>query len=134
MAGVSTYTEDIAAEICCRIASGESVKKITQDENMPSEKTVYYWLSKEAAFSQQYARAREAQADVYAQEIVTIADDAADLEKDAALARLQMDARKWASSKLAPKKYGDKLDMNLGGQPGNPVVHKIERKIVRPSD
>ena len=29
--------------------------------------------------------------------------------------RLRIDTRKWAASKLAPKKYGDKLDLNHAG-------------------
>jgi hypothetical protein len=99
------------------IASGQSVRAISQEADMPAESTIYLWLASESSFSEKYARAREQQADVYAQEIVTIADDA----KDAQIARLQMDARKWAASKLAPKKYGDKLDLNHGGQKGNPV-------------
>lgn len=43
-----------------------------------------------------------------AEEIVIIADSCTDPHK----ARLQIDARKWYASKLAPKKYGDKLDLN----------------------
>lgn len=113
----SKYTEAKADAICSLIAAGKSVRAISQESGMPSESTIYLWLASEALFSEKYARAREQQADVYAQEIVTIADDA----KDAQIARLQVDARKWAASKLAPKKYGDKLDLNHGGQKENPV-------------
>lgn len=113
----SSFTPEKADAICSLIASGESVRTISQRKDMPAESTIYLWLAKEAVFSEKYARAREQQADVYAQEIVTIADEA----EDAQIARLQMDARKWAASKLAPKKYGDKLDLNHGGQRDNPV-------------
>jgi transposase-like protein len=113
----SDYSPEKAEAICSLIASGESVRAISQRDDMPAESTIYLWLAKESAFSERYARAREQQADVYAQEIVSIADEA----KDAQIARLQMDARKWAASKLAPKKYGDKLDLNHGGQKNNPV-------------
>lgn len=81
---------------------------------MPSRKTVYEWLHKYESFRDAYARAREAQAEYYAAEIVDIADKCTDPNK----ARLQIDARKWYASKVAPKKFGDKLDLtaNLGGE------------------
>jgi len=73
---------------------------------------------------QQYARAREAQADKLAEDILAIADDGtSDVYLDAdgnertnqdviARSRLRVDARKWLASKMAPKKYGDKLDVD----------------------
>jgi hypothetical protein len=80
-------------------------------------------------FVQQYARARELQADYHIDEIVEIADDSTNdymQDKDSAgyklngehiqRARLRVDTRKWVASKLAPKKYGDKLDLNQTGQ------------------
>lgn len=87
---------------------------------MPSAETVRRWLADEsyAQFRGQYARAREDQADTYADEIVTIADEAT----DPALARLQMDARKWVASKLAAKKYGDKVQTELSGPDGSAIV------------
>jgi hypothetical protein len=34
--------------------------------------------------------------------------------------RLMMDARKWLASKLAPKKYGDKVSAEVSGPDGGP--------------
>jgi hypothetical protein len=51
------------------------------------------------------------QADYYAEMIV----DEAFSSNDAAIGRLRMDALKWASSKLAPKKYGDKVEVEQTG-------------------
>jgi hypothetical protein len=51
-------------------------------------------------------RAREAQAEHYADEIIEIVDT----DPDPVRARIRMDARKWVSSKLAPRKYGDKIE------------------------
>ena len=60
-------------------------------------------------------RAREVQADHFADEIIEIVDT----EPDANRARVRMDGRKWVSSKLAPKKYGDKVQ--VGGDVNNPL-------------
>ncbi len=72
-----------------------------------------------------YARARGEQADFYADEIITIADT----EPDAAIARVRIDARKWAASKLRPKVYGDKVQH--GGDPGQPLHAVIEWRSVK---
>ena len=79
-------------------------------------------------FSERYARARERQADFLAAQVVEIADTVREgkkvriSQKDGTTeehgdmvdrSRLMMDARKWLASKLAPKKYGDKLQLEL---------------------
>jgi hypothetical protein len=112
MARPSIFTEERATTICDRIAKGESLKAICGDAKMPSETTVRNWLKDNAEFVRQYACAREAQADFYADEIVTIADEAT----DANIARVRIDARKWKASKLAPKKYGDRLELEHSGE------------------
>lgn len=104
----ATFTPELAEELCRRVSEGRSLRSVCQDEDMPVRSTVRLWQVADAEFSAQYARAREARAEVLADEIIDIADQAA----DAQLARLQVDARKWAASKLDPKRYGDRLDID----------------------
>lgn len=100
--------ERVQRVICLEIAAGKSLKSILDgDPSMPNRDTVYEWLHDDAAFSDNYTRAREAQADYFADEISTIADTEPDPNK----ARVRIDARKWAAGKLKPKVYGDKLDI-----------------------
>lgn len=115
--------------ICDRLCTGLSLRKICLDENMPDQTTVYRWLRTNEDFRQQYARAREIQADTLFDETLDIADDGSndwmeDKEKadgfryngDAVQrSRLRIDQRKWMAGKLAPKKYGEKVDLNLTG-------------------
>jgi len=124
----SSFTQEIADRICERIAEGEGLRRIVLDEGMPSEKTVYRWLRENGDFRQQYACAREDQAEHFLDEIMEIADDVSRdtiaTEKDGeqpntewiTRSRLRVDARKWAMSKLAPKKYGDKIGIEHSGQ------------------
>lgn len=107
------YAEGIANTICERIANGESLRTITSEAGMPHRSTVHKWLFERKEFSDQYARAREAQADTYADEMEDIARDP---KIDVQRARLIIDTRKWNASKLKPKKYGDKLDMTSDGE------------------
>jgi hypothetical protein len=118
----SGYTDAIAHEICDRIANGEALHKICQLDEMPSTSMVSRWLDERSDFRERYARAREKQADRFAAEIVTIADEA----EDANIARLRVDARKWAASKLAPKKYGDKLQQEITGADGGALKFVVE--------
>lgn len=95
---------------------------------MPDKSTVMRWLASHQEFRDQYACAREAQADYYAEEIIEISDDGTNdwmerklsdgssepVENKDVLARsrLRVDTRKWLMARMAPKKYGDKLDID----------------------
>lgn len=140
MTGVSTYTDEVAAVICERIANGESLRSICDDAEMPAQSTVFKWLSENEAFSEKYARAREAQADALFDDILSIADDGRNdwmernfgddtrwVENGEALRRsqLRIDARKWMVGKLRPKKYGEKLALTDGD--GGPLKIEVVR-------
>ena len=126
----SLYTEALAAEICWRLAEGETLRSVCRDKAMPEKATILRWLAdkKKADFREQYVYAREMQADALFDEALEIADDASgdwSTDKDGKKvldheniqrSRLRVDTRKWAAGKMAPKKYGDKLD--LGGSIG----------------
>lgn len=135
----SLFTAELAGIICARIADGESVRKICASEDMPAMSSVFKWLTESKEFSEQYAHAREAQADKYAEEIIEIADDGTNdtyvdengnertNQEVVARSRLRVDARKWYASKLAPKKYGDKIQQEVSGSDGGPLVVEITR-------
>ena len=97
---------------------------------MPGVSTVYRWLEEIVAFRDKYARARLDQADTLADEIVRIADETMvgetrTIKPDGTIEikqgdmlehrRLRVDARKWIASKLKPKKYGDKTEVEHTG-------------------
>ncbi len=123
----SMYSEALTAEICRRMMEGESLRSICRDEAMPSKVSVLKWLEVHEEFVSQYARAREMQADHMADEILEIADDGTNdwMERAAKggetvtvpdqehiqRSRLRVDARKWLMARMAPKKYGDKVDI-----------------------
>jgi hypothetical protein len=95
------------------------------------------WLAEHQEFRDQYARAREAQADYWAEEIVEIADDGTNdyvdrQNKDGSTyetvnsehinrSRLRVDTRKWLMARMAPKKYGDRITQEVSGPNGGPI-------------
>ena len=74
----SLYTETLAANICQRLAEGETLRSVCRDEAMPDKATILRWLAdkKKADFRDQYAHARDMQADALFDEALEIADDA----------------------------------------------------------
>ena len=109
------WTQDIADEIIERIAKGEAVTDICQDDWLGSEVTFYRKLDADKDLFERYTRAREIQAHREADEIRKIADESRN--EDYNVAKLRIDARKWRASKLAPKHYGDKLDLAVTNTP-----------------
>jgi hypothetical protein len=101
------YNSALADEICERLAHGETLRKMVLDDHMPASSAIYRWLDSNESFKEQYAQARVRQADYYAEMIIDESFGA----HDASIGRLRMDALKWASSKIAPKKYGDKIEL-----------------------
>ena len=131
----SKYTDKIGNEVCARLAQGESMRTIGKDESMPCVRTMFNWLHDHEEFLQQYDRAKAECAEMYAEDIIEIADDSSndyiDVEGENGAtgatrlnsehvqrSRLRIDSRKWIASKLKPKKFGEKIDANIKGNLG----------------
>ena len=132
------YSLEITDLICERLASGESMRAISRDEDMPCMSTLFLWLRTHEEFSEQYAKAKEESADALVEDMLDIADNQVSqpllvngepVEIDGKLievrdgpavqhAKLRVDTRKWAASKLKPKKYGDRLETVHSGSIG----------------
>jgi hypothetical protein len=118
---------------------GLSAFKACQAAGVPHS-TFLEWMKSDAELADSYARAREDLIERIAQEVIDLSDADVGLTPDgkkdwAAIQKhkLQVDTRKWLLSKLAPKKYGDKIE--LTGDPDRPLaIQKIERLVVKPTD
>lgn len=134
----STFAQDIADAICERLMDGESLRTICKSDDMPAASTVFRWLTLHKPFSEQYARAREIQADLLFDDVLDIADDGTNdwmqrANADGTLgdvvlngehvqrSKLRVDARKWMAGKLAPKKYGERVVNEHTGPNGGPI-------------
>jgi len=83
------------------------------------------WIvnDKPPGISSRYAYARAAGLDAIAEQMEEIADDKSD---DANSRRVRIDTRKWLLSKLAPKKYGDRIE--IAGDKENPLEINLRGK------
>jgi hypothetical protein len=124
MGNKSTCIPSIQDEICEWISQGKSLRSYSAQEGKTPFTTILGWLrdDENEDFRIKYARAREAQSELYVDEIMQIADD----EKPDALKlqhdKLKIETRQWAASKLNPKKYGNKLEFE--------DTSKQQRKLV----
>ena len=118
----TNYTREIADTICTRMSEGESLRAICRDTGMPSEGTVRGWAVRDVdGFSDRYRAARQLLLEYWSDEIVSIADDG---ELDPRDRQIRTGVRQWLMSKLAPRRYGDKLQ--IGGDPESPlqIMHR----------
>ena len=132
----SDYTPELCAVICSRLAEGASLRTICLADDMPDMSSVFKWLRENPAFSQQYAKAKEEACDALFEEILDIADNGSndwmeshDPENPGyrfngehyQRSRMRVDVRKWALSKIKPKKYGEKVTQEHTGPEGAPL-------------
>ena len=109
------FSAELGEEICARIAGGESLVAICAAPGMPVTGTVYGWLHAHEDFAEHYVMAREAQAELLADEAWRIAQSAR--PETVPLARLQFDVIRWRAARLSPKKWGEL------GETGRPRVN-----------
>lgn len=130
----SKYSLELADKICAQLAEGISLKTVCKSEDMPSTQTVFTWMRTQTGFLDKYERAKEESADALIEDMLDIADDGSNdwIEKNdpnnpgyslngehVQRSRLRVDVRKWAASKLKPKKYGDKIQQEHTNPDGN---------------
>lgn len=115
--GRDKYGEEVKQAILGRIAYGEGLNTICQSKDMPAESTVRAWVIDDEDFGAKYARARDIGMDALADRMRVTAKNAMGLPPEGvSAAKLAIDTDKWYLSKIAPKKYGDKLDLTSKGE------------------
>ncbi len=122
--------QQIFDDICEIIISGKSLRFALKEVSLPA-KTFFVWLRDNEVLGKQYARATTERAELMFEDMFDIADDGTNdwMEKKndkgevvgwsingehIQRSRVRIDTRKWALSKMMPKKYGDmiKIDYN----------------------
>lgn len=139
----SKYTAALGDQICEWIASGRSLLSWVKSSNdHPAYETVRRWLRDdrkenpedegEEGFRAKHARAREDQADLHADHILELSErmeraiKTRDRDEIAPLTAAAHE-RKWLASKMRPKVYGDKQQVEHSGDESKPVVVRLVR-------
>ena len=142
------YSDELVDRICDEIATSErGLHRICENPEYPSVTVLMKWLSdgNHPYFSEQYARAKQLQAEYLEDQLLKIADDSSDdaivtekgiIENKEFVnrSRLRVDTRKWLMAKLMPKKYGDKLDVTSDGNKINQAVVVATPEVAKDVD
>lgn len=124
-------------QVCQRIEAGESVRSVLFGDNSPIGSELFYQiLDSDDEKSKRYARACAVRADKIFDEVLDIAEHTGEdhtpftgsnvVQRD----KLRIDARKWVLSKLDPKRYGDKIDLEHTGPGGGPIKTQSEHRVI----
>lgn len=139
----STYTTELADEICERIASGETLRAICRESHMPTWVTVYAWRKANPQFSERLALARELGGDAIAEETLEIADTpqvgerTEDSDTGSKTVRedmlghrkLQVDTRLKLLAVWFPRKFGQRIDVTTGNESLNMTPEERAAKL-----
>lgn len=138
--------KEIVKNVCSDIETGLSLRKALEKIKLPA-KTFYEWIDGDEVKSKQYARACEIRAENIFEDIIDIADDSSqDLlgvdeygnrienREFVNRSKLRVDARKWMLSKMMPKKYGEKLDIDHTTQGDKINIVNLGSGIKPPTD
>lgn len=124
------WSPEIRTRVLERIAAGESVRQICREPGMPERTTVRVWLLNDPEFSAIHARARELQAEVQAERMEDVEEDVLAGKIDPNAARVVLGSMQWRTERMAPKRWGSKVEHEIGGSLNH--VHTVRREIVDP--
>ncbi len=113
MAYAMIEVSDIQERLVAEIQTGRSLRQVCADDGMPDFRTVQRWIVADGQFAVKYARARMAQADVLFDRMEAVEEAVSAGTMDSHAARVVLDSMRWRASKLAPKVYGDRLDVSV---------------------
>lgn len=124
----SLYTLALAEEVCERLSNGETLEDICRSAHMPATRTIYLWTETHESFAADFARARARGFDAIAAdalriantpvegvEYVTKADGGVEERRGDMLGhrKLQIETRLKLLAKWDPKRYGEKLALEV---------------------
>lgn len=152
MARPTKYTKELDDIICTRLADGESLRSICNDDGIPHKATVLRWVFQDneetIKFRDHYKKARDMQAESFADELNDIADDGTNdwmerndpdnpgyAQNGEALqrSRLRVDTRKWVASRILPK-YSEKKETTLTLNAAGDFLEAIKPTTGLPKD
>jgi hypothetical protein len=124
------FTEALFTTIIDRVANGETLLRICEEDGMPNRTNFYDWLKKDGAQAR-YDAAVIQRTTRAVEELTEIADDGRNdfyQGKDGMVlnaehvsrSKLRVETRKWLASKILPNTYGDKT--TIVGANNTPLI------------
>lgn len=115
----SSVTPEKVTAVLDLIENGMSERQACEKEGI--NRTSFRNAALKQGAGDQYARALEGLAAAQIEKLEQAIEDMRSKKIDAAMARVEIDARKWFASKFLPKRYGDSLDLTTKGDKINNI-------------
>lgn len=131
-------TPTLVETVIDRVVDGRTLKSVCRDEDIPcTDAAIRLWLSRntDSPLFARYAHARDLGVDAMVEEMLDIAHDGSNDwvtktdkkgneytafdHEHVQRSRLRVDALKWYIVKLAPKKYGDRVQTDVTSSDGS---------------
>ena len=103
----------IMDQIMVQLELGRSLVQVCKEPGLPDRETISRWIRDEPGYAAKYAYARAMQADTLFSEMAEVEAKVQAGTMDSHAARVVLDSMRWRASKLAPKVYGDRLDVSV---------------------
>jgi len=110
LAPVPRDPDAITEQACQLLTQGHTLRAIALALGVTDASVLWRIMQGSEQRRQRYAHAREMQARTLAEQTLEISDGAE--PETVQVARLRTDTRKWLASKLLPREYGDKLEVD----------------------
>jgi hypothetical protein len=137
----SSYSPELSAIVCRRIAEGESLRGICAEEDMPATSTIMRWISAVPGFREHYEQAIRERIELAVDDLAHLTEAPPERGPDGkidpgyvALQRLRVETRRWIASRLLPKKYGDAVALAVKSETKHYVVHVPARTTNDPME
>ena len=117
-------TPEVEERIIAGLSDGTALRVLCREEGMPAWRTVYDWLSSDADLATRVACARDLGHEALAEDILDIADAAAEKAEAIQKAKLRIETRLKLLACWNPKKYGSKQTVDVGNKEGETL--KVE--------
>lgn len=137
-------TPENADYICNALEDGKTLRQIAKELGVRHSHIAGWGLgtgfgARDEVFMERYARCLSSRWDDMAEQVIEIAEEIPPVDTlghvDSGWVqnqRLRIDTKKWLLSKALPRKYGDKVEATVIGDPNAPLLTRIELVAVSP--
>jgi len=121
------FSQEIADRLCDRISSGDTIRDIVQDIDMPNKRTIRKWRAENSEFFSQYIAAFQDHGQLLIDQIKRHMDSLENGEIDPQVAKILIDTKMKLAGRLYPEIYGDKSKEA-------PISYDIDNKVLTSHD
>lgn len=126
-----SFSQTLFEEMMVDVRLGKKIREICSGSKRPSKDTFFRWIGKDTALSDQYTRAREHATDGFEDDILDLIERTN--PENATANKIKFEMLRWMMARRAPKRYGDKQQLEHSGPDGGPIT-EIRHTIVDPKN